>query len=105
MHQLAPEKKLRLVQQPKTTQSEIRGVDLKRRMLDLLPDERFAVKGIFVSSGATALQQLTGCLKVEAPKFMSRSGILIVRGKVVACIYGSKSVPGQLLGKKAFEKV
>jgi hypothetical protein len=112
MIQLAPEMKF---QQPKLKNAGAKatGTVLKRRMLDLLPDERFARTRITVSSGATIVQQLlnfegqrlTGCLKVEAPRFMSRAGILIVRGKVLACVYGSKSLPCQLFGQTAFKKV
>jgi hypothetical protein len=82
-------------------------------MLALLPHEQFAGAKITLSSGANILQQLlnfevqrlTGCVKIEAPRFMSRAGMLLVRGKVLACIYGSKNVPCQLFGKEAFEKV
>src|SRR5271155_2340599 len=103
MYQSLPEMQLQPPMKPSLSDSN-NSVVINRRMLALLPHERFARTTMALSSGMTILQQLlnfeaqrlTGCVKIEAPRFMSRAGILIVRGKVLACVYGSKSVPCQL---------
>jgi hypothetical protein len=49
--------------------------------------------------------QYTCCLKIVSPTRKSRSAILIFRGRVLGCIYGSKRISQQLFGKQAYEQI
>jgi hypothetical protein len=50
-------------------------------------------------------QHLTCCVKIDSPKFKSRSALLIVQGRVLACVYGSSRVPQQVFGKNAYQQL
>lgn len=50
-------------------------------------------------------EKLSGCVKLESHRFKSRSAILIYRGRVIACIYGSKKVPEQMFGPEAYANI
>jgi hypothetical protein len=47
-------------------------------------------------------EKLSGCVKIESQRFKSRSAVLIYRGRVIACVYGSKKVPQQLFGPEGY---
>lgn len=47
-------------------------------------------------------EKLSGCVKMESQRFRSRSAVLIYRGRVIACVYGSKKVPQQIFGPEAY---
>lgn len=47
-------------------------------------------------------QKLSGCIKMESNRFKSRSAALIYRGRVIACVYGSKARPEQVFGPEAY---
>lgn len=49
--------------------------------------------------------QSTCCLRITSPKHKSRSAILIFRGRVLACIYGSKRFGQQMFGEQAYEHI
>lgn len=49
--------------------------------------------------------QSTCCLRITSPKHKSRSAILIFRGRVLACIYGSKRFAQQLFAEQAYEHI
>jgi hypothetical protein len=48
--------------------------------------------------------QNTCCLRIICPKTRSRSAVLLYRGRVIGCIYGSKQLGGQLMGRQAFQR-
>ena len=88
---------------------------INRRAVSLFPGEGFADTSSHLSltNKTTVRQQLlnieaqhlTCCVKIDSPKHKSRSALLIVRGRVLACVYGSTKIPQQLFGKKAYEKL
>jgi hypothetical protein len=45
--------------------------------------------------------QRTGCLRIISPRRKSRSAILIFRGRVVGCLYGSRKIDAQYLQQDA----
>lgn len=47
-------------------------------------------------------QKLSGCIKMESSRFKSRSAALIYKGRVIACVYGSKSRSEQIFGPEAY---
>lgn len=47
----------------------------------------------------------TGCLRVVSPKRKSRSAILIYKGRVVGCVYGSKRIAGHVLQQDALKHI
>lgn len=47
-------------------------------------------------------EKLSGCIKMESKRSKSRAAVLIYRGRVIACIYGSKAQPDQLFGPEAY---
>lgn len=49
--------------------------------------------------------QSTCCLRVNSPKHKSRSAVLIFRGRVLACIYGSKRFGHQLFAEQAYDHI
>jgi hypothetical protein len=49
--------------------------------------------------------QSTCCLRITSPKHKSRSAILIFRGRVLSCIYGSKRFGQQLFAEQAYEHI
>jgi hypothetical protein len=49
-------------------------------------------------------KQSTCCLRVASPKNKSRSAILLFRGRVLGCLYGSKNIDRQLFGEEALER-
>ncbi len=106
------EQKKRLQQREQPTTVRHRGIN--RRMVALLPSERLAVAKLLLTAKATILQQLlnieaqrlTCCIKIDAPRFKSRAGLLIMHGKVLACVYGNKTMKHyQLFGKSAYDKL
>lgn len=112
----AQQQKKRLQQQNRKRNplyEEYEGIN--RRAVSLFPGENFADSSchLSMSNKITVRQQLlnieaqrlTCCVKINAPKFKSRSALLIVRGRVLACVYGSTKIPQQLFGKKAYEKL
>jgi hypothetical protein len=46
----------------------------------------------------------TCCIKVSAPKYKSRSALLIFRGRILECIYGNKKLDQPLFGREAYER-
>lgn len=49
--------------------------------------------------------QSTCCLRVNSPKHKSRSAILVFRGRVLACIYGSKQFGEQIFGQPGYDHI
>jgi len=47
----------------------------------------------------------SGCLKISCERNKSRSALLVLRGQVLGCIYGEKSLPHQLVGDWAYQKI
>jgi hypothetical protein len=47
-------------------------------------------------------KQSTCCLRIVCPRTKSRSAVLIFRGRVIGCIYGSKKSVQQYAGKEAY---
>jgi hypothetical protein len=88
---------------------------INRRAVSLFPGESFAESSTHLSldNKTTVRQQLltveaqhlTGCVKIDSPKFKSRSALLIVQGRVLACVYGSLKVPQQVFGKSAYQEL
>lgn len=46
--------------------------------------------------------KLSGCVKMESSRYKSRSAALLYRGRVIACVYGSKANPEQIFGMQAY---
>ncbi len=46
--------------------------------------------------------KLSGCIKMESKRFKSRAAVLIYKGQVIACVYGSKAHPEQLFGADGY---
>jgi hypothetical protein len=42
------------------------------------------------------------CIKIESEKRKSRAAVLIARGQVIGCVYGSLALPQQIFGQEAF---
>jgi hypothetical protein len=49
--------------------------------------------------------KLSGCIKMQSSARKSRSGILIFRGRIIACVYRCKSNPDNVFGPQAYEKI
>ncbi len=49
-------------------------------------------------------KQSTCCLRIASPNNKSRSAILLFRGRVLGCLYGSKNIDRQLFGEEALER-
>lgn len=47
-------------------------------------------------------EKLSGCIKMESGRYKSRSAALIYKGRVIACVYGSKSRSEQVFGPEAY---
>jgi hypothetical protein len=88
---------------------------INRRAVSLFPGESFAEGSTHfeLTNKSTVRQQLlnveaqhvTCCVKIDSPKFKSRSALLIVQGRVLACVYGSLRVPEQVFGKDAYQQL
>jgi hypothetical protein len=88
---------------------------INRRAVSLFPGESFAESSthLALTNKSTVRQQLlnveaqhiTCCMKIDSPKFKSRSALLIVQGRVLACVYGSLKIPQQVFGKGAYEQL
>ncbi len=84
-----------------------------RRTTSLLPSECFAGEMLPSPGKMSTLQQLldievqrlTCCVKIDSSQSQSRAGLLILRGRVLACVYGSKVCPEQLFGKAAYDRL
>lgn len=48
-------------------------------------------------------KQATCCIRVMSPSNKSRAAILLFRGRVLGCLYGSKQLEHQMLGQDALE--
>jgi hypothetical protein len=46
--------------------------------------------------------KLSGCIKMESRRFKSRAAVLIYKGQVIACVYGSKAHPEQVFGTDGY---
>ena len=46
--------------------------------------------------------KVSGCIKMESERFKSRAAVLIYKGRVIACVYGSKAHPEQLFGTAGY---
>jgi hypothetical protein len=88
---------------------------INRRAVSLFPGESFAEESTHfeLTNRSTVRQQLlnveaqhlTCCVKIDSPKFKSRSALLIVQGRVLACVYGSLTVPQQVFGRNAYHQL
>ncbi len=88
---------------------------INRRAVSLFPGESFAEQSTHfaLTNRSTVRQQLlnveaqhlTCCVKIDSPKFKSRSALLIVQGRVLACVYGSLKIPQQVFGKGAYQQL
>lgn len=88
---------------------------INRRAVALFPGETFAssTNHLALTNKMTVRQQLlnieaqhtTCCVKIDSPKFKSRSALLLVKGRVLACVYGSTRIPEQVFGKRAYQQL
>lgn len=90
--------------------SEGRNDGYSRRATSILPlpqssEKREIEKTEFINHQKLLLSfeahQKSGCLRIVSPKKKSRSAMLIYRGRVIGCIYGSKNHIDQLFGETA----
>ncbi len=84
-----------------------------RRAIGLLPLPGVGQRHEISQSNALRYNQLlismegkqsTCCLRIASPKNKSRSAILLFRGRVLGCLYGSKNIDRQLFGEEALER-
>jgi hypothetical protein len=112
----ARQEKRRLQQQNRKRNpfyEEYEGIN--RRAVALFPGETFAESAshLTLTNKTTVRQQLlnieaqhtTCCVKIDSPKFKSRAALLLVKGRVLACVYGSTKIPQQVFGKGAYEQL
>lgn len=52
-----------------------------------------------------AAAKFTGSIKIDCELNKSRSALLILRGKVLSCVYGELQLPFSIVGESAHEKV
>jgi len=85
----------------------------RRRALDFLPTTRCTQRTPFFSQHNDIARQLSRlqsdaiscCLTVASEIFQSRAAILLLRGRVLACVYGDKQLPHCVYGREAYEIV
>jgi hypothetical protein len=98
------------LKKPKLTKVKYSG--LNRRALSLMPAPQNSESSMVVFdhkadwnrlSIAIEAKQRSGCLIIQSEKSKSRSGMLIFRGRVLSCMYGSKKSGSYMFGDVAFE--
>jgi len=82
-----------------------------RRAIGLVPsgqgvETEIGWKGIDVAKQLLFIEnkEETCCIKVTSEKFLSRSALLILRGRLIGCLYGSKQLDAQLFGAAARQR-
>ncbi len=101
------------LQKAPTNPSQALSLDHSHRALDFLPLQRSAQRELPLARGTGIERQLAQleaqsvscCVKVESQTLQSRAAILLLRGKVLACMYGHKQLQQYLFGCQAYEFV
>lgn len=99
-------------QAQKFTTAKFDGVNANRRAIGLVPlptqresHEIGEAKNLKYHQLLISIEarQSTCCLRIMSSSKRSRAAIMIFRGRVLGCIYGSKGIKGQLFGEEAYE--